>query len=149
MGNGKVLQLGQYDTGLLMRCRFFHYPMSRGDVETNVQDLSKLVPDGFEDCRACNYFHMKNTAIINTFRASLYRNLWPWLTHAICSSKRELPQCCSEGFLECKLNKFHWNIDGLAQDCSNAIADAIELLQSCAKPSICYLESNWQCVDQH
>ena len=33
-----------------------------------------------------------------------------------------------------------WNwehIDGLAQDCSNSIATALELLQSCSKPSIC------------
>ena len=28
-------------------------------------------------------------------------------------------------------------IDGLAQDCSNSIANALELLQSCTKPSIC------------
>ena len=30
-----------------------------------------------------------------------------------------------------------WHIDGLAQDCSNSIANALELLQYCAKPSIC------------
>ena len=34
----------------------------------------------------------------------------------------------------------HVYIDGLAQDCSNSIANALELLQSCAKPSICYLK---------
>ena len=28
------------------------------------------------------------------------------------------------------------HIDGLAQDCSNSIADAMELLQSCTKPLI-------------
>ena len=28
------------------------------------------------------------------------------------------------------------HIDGLAQDCSNSIANALELLQSCTKPSI-------------
>ena len=28
------------------------------------------------------------------------------------------------------------HIDGLVQDCSNSIANALELLQSCAKPSI-------------
>ena len=28
-------------------------------------------------------------------------------------------------------------IDGLVQDCSNSSALAMELLQSCAKPSIC------------
>ena len=27
-------------------------------------------------------------------------------------------------------------IDGLVQDCSNSIANALELLQSCTKPSI-------------
>ena len=29
-----------------------------------------------------------------------------------------------------------YHIDGLAQDCSNSSALAMELLQSCAKPSI-------------
>ena len=28
------------------------------------------------------------------------------------------------------------NIEGLVQDCSNSIANALELLQSCTKPSI-------------
>ena len=28
-------------------------------------------------------------------------------------------------------------IDDLVQDCSNSIANALELLQSCTKPSIC------------
>ena len=32
------------------------------------------------------------------------------------------------------------NIDGLAQDCRNSIANALELLQSCTKPSI------WLCI---
>ena len=32
-------------------------------------------------------------------------------------------------------------IDGLVQDCSNSIANALESLQSCAKPSICSLLS--------
>ena len=30
-------------------------------------------------------------------------------------------------------------IDGLVQDCGNSIANALELLQSCTKPSICLL----------
>ena len=29
------------------------------------------------------------------------------------------------------------DVDGLAQDCSNSIANALELLQSCTKPSMC------------
>ena len=29
-------------------------------------------------------------------------------------------------------------IDGLVQDCSNSIANALELLQSCTKPSTCF-----------
>ena len=35
------------------------------------------------------------------------------------------------------VHQVHVHIDGLAQDCSNSIANALELLQSCAKPSIC------------
>ena len=34
------------------------------------------------------------------------------------------------------LNKQVYYIDGLVQDCSNSIANALELLQSCTKPSI-------------
>ena len=30
------------------------------------------------------------------------------------------------------------DIDGLVQDCSDSIADALELLQSCTKPLICF-----------
>ena len=43
----------------------------------------------------------------------------------------------------CFLRKFFrctrsWGlVNGLAQDCSNSIANALELLQSCTKPSIC------------
>ena len=29
------------------------------------------------------------------------------------------------------------DIDGLAQDCSISIADALEILQSCTEPSVC------------
>ena len=33
--------------------------------------------------------------------------------------------------------KFIWYFDGLEQDCSHSIANALELLKSCTKPSIC------------
>ena len=33
-------------------------------------------------------------------------------------------------------NCYKIDIDGLAQGCSNSIANALELLQSCTKPSI-------------
>ena len=33
-------------------------------------------------------------------------------------------------------------MDGLVQDCSNSIANAFELLQSCTKPSILELDSH-------
>ena len=32
----------------------------------------------------------------------------------------------------------YWHIEGLVQDCSNFIANALELLQSCTKPLIWY-----------
>ena len=34
------------------------------------------------------------------------------------------------------------SVDGLAQDCSNSIANPLELLQSCTKPSLCILPLN-------
>ena len=36
-------------------------------------------------------------------------------------------------------------VDGLEQDCSNSIAKALELLQSCTKPSIYPVSSNFTC----
>ena len=36
----------------------------------------------------------------------------------------------------------HWYIDGLVQDCSNSIANAMEFLQSCTKPSV-YCDMNY------
>ena len=43
---------------------------------------------------------------------------------------------CIAGFLKDKQLVLLWrHIDGLAQDCSNSMALAMELLQSCAKPS--------------
>ena len=46
-------------------------------------------------------------------------------------------------------------IDDLVQDCSNSIANALELLQSCTKPSacfyikLCYSETNTQLYPAH
>ena len=39
----------------------------------------------------------------------------------------------------CYLGQTDAYFDGLVQDCSNSIANALELLQSCTKPSICGL----------
>ena len=33
-------------------------------------------------------------------------------------------------------SKYNYNIDGLVQDCRISIANALEILQSCTKPSI-------------
>ena len=38
---------------------------------------------------------------------------------------------------QCFMYQYTWYIDGSVQDCSNSVANALELLQSCAKPSIC------------
>ena len=42
---------------------------------------------------------------------------------------------------QCKIDRIFY-IDGLAQACSNFIADALELLQSSTKPSI-YFGAQW------
>ena len=42
------------------------------------------------------------------------------------------------------MNFVIWDIHGLVQDCSNSSALAMELLQSCNKPSICAITfSRW------
>ena len=46
-------------------------------------------------------------------------------------SRHSNPQCSSTEF-----SGFHSKIDGLVQDCSISIAKALEILQSCTKPSI-------------
>ena len=47
--------------------------------------------------------------------------------------------------MECVFAAFY--IDGLVPDCSNSITNALELLQSCTKPSISFLNTdgtgNW------
>ena len=40
-------------------------------------------------------------------------------------------------------------IDGLAQDCSNSIANALELLYSCAKPLICSVDCVGSMLVEH
>ena len=51
------------------------------------------------------------------------------------------PGSCGMGKIVSYFNHFFLkdNIDGLGQDCSNSIANALELLQYCFKPSICCL----------
>ena len=70
----------------------------------------------------------------------------------------QIPCCCSlNAKYECDINKIFMshcqnlyafcsrnilgNIDGLVQDCSNSVANALEFLQSCAKPSILCMTS--------
>ena len=48
-------------------------------------------------------------------------------------------------YIVCKISDILWMglwieavyIDGIVQDCRNSIANALELLQSCTKPSMC------------
>ena len=53
--------------------------------------------------------------------------------------------CCTMIISLLEIAFWTWNyswikhINGLVQDCSNSIANALELLQSCSKPSICQL----------
>ena len=60
----------------------------------------------------------------------------PVLTHWSCCSLALCHQCqyasCFIHMLTCS----HGHIDGLAWDCGSSSADALELLQSCAVPSV-------------
>ena len=67
--------------------------------------------------------------------------LWDLGKFLFCPVVTEHSQCCDNEkildkttYIRKKRNIF--DIDGLVQDCSNSIANALELLQSCIKPSI-------------
>ena len=47
-----------------------------------------------------------------------------------------MTQIDEESFLVDSKSAIYSDFDGLKQDCSNSIANALELLQSCTKPSI-------------
>ena len=57
---------------------------------------------------------------------------------ALCSIQITLLTCWREDLWPFYQEKtiVKWHIDGLVQDCGNSIAKALELLQSCTKPSI-------------
>ena len=57
-------------------------------------------------------------------------------------TKRVYHCCFFKVTLQCFEWVFMYRIDGFVQDCSNSVANALELLQSCAKPLI--LASAWQ-----
>ena len=49
---------------------------------------------------------------------------------------------------QCNTCMYNAYIDGLVQDCSNSIANALELLQACTKPSICcYKYIDWSIIE--
>ena len=75
---------------------------------------------------------------------SLSDQLWSSLPTHVCVSQPRwlhtkcLTYLCSSKYTSTQCYKnAHAHIEGLAQDCNNSIANALELLQSCAKPSIC------------
>ena len=54
---------------------------------------------------------------------------------------------CTKAIPDPTLTCCYWilrNIDGLLQDFSNSIANILELLQSCTKPSICQFHFIWK-----
>ena len=67
---------------------------------------------------------------------TLSRPLWPHSNDTSAENK------------DSNLNDWK-NIDGLVQDCSISIANALEILQSCTKPSIWTFDSNSQCESKH
>ena len=52
------------------------------------------------------------------------------------STLRALSKLCKGKTFAGSLDQPHRHVDGLAQDYSNSIANALELLQACAKPSM-------------
>ena len=69
-----------------------------------------------------------------------------WLILPVCSrviswGQEHLNDCQCQWNI---LNMSEWYINGIVQDCSKSSALAMELLQSCTKPSICTEQSRTQ-----
>ena len=67
------------------------------------------------------------------------------ISHAHKHTQAHIWYLCTNTYKHTPINTHtHTHIDGLGQDCSNSIANTLELLQSCAKPTIWYV-----CVPYH
>ena len=53
---------------------------------------------------------------------------------------------CIEVDIVCTIHIMHLHIDSLVQDCSNSSALAVELLQSCTKPTICIIRNGYSLI---
>ena len=64
-----------------------------------------------------------------------------------CKMRRETFKCCDLVRLILEVWQHIWEqIDGLVQDCSISIANALKILQSCTKPSRCEKMIKWWTV---
>ena len=73
-------------------------------------------------------------------RRSTIRYGYPWQEGPSGRRRIEIDHTLSRNNPITPVGQYH--IDGLVQDCSNSIANTLELLQSCTKPSIC-LSMSW------
>ena len=74
----------------------------------------------------------------NDYRAILISTLWGQHGAHLGPTGPRWAPCWPHEL--CYLGKTNWHVDGLVQDCSNFSALAMELLQSCTKPSMyCFL----------
>ena len=65
-----------------------------------------------------------------------YSNRNAKMLDAVCLHLSPFPMCTYSHAWNWNLWILTYHLDGLMQDCSNSIANALELLQSCTKPSI-------------
>ena len=74
-------------------------------------------------------------AILNFYlNIIVKRNIWNQINLLFIFSKLQV--LVELNIVLCQISHKLWYIFGLVQDCSNSIANALELLQSCTKPSI-------------
>ena len=107
-----------------------------GSTLARVSDGTKLLPGPMfthrrgslvlswrHDHRNCPRYNSQKTFLQITYKK--YGYITQGLTHLT-------------GLRWQRFDRNHDHIDGSVQDCSNSIANAMELLQSCTNPSICY-----------
>ena len=85
---------------------------------------------------------------LTCFHGIMQITLWSIIAHLIVFQvlTTDIPYLTHEGQLWGVVCEFKVWFDALVQDCSNSSALAMELLQSCTKPSICVLLLHLSCM---
>ena len=113
-----------------------------GHIDGLAWDCGSSSADALELLQSCAVPSVSVRKLLYTYVAMFMSMAWcrtvvvPVLMHWSCCSLALCHQCQYAGCFIHMLTCYHGHINGLAWDCGRSSADAMELLQSCAVPSV-------------